>query len=128
MNATNRSEEIEATEEGDNDLAAGKEPKTIAAEFRELARKIRTKYPKTEVYFISVKPSPSRAHLEAKQRTLNAEIDWWSRANKGVGFIDIWTPMMGPDGKPRPELFVDDKLHLNGEGYEIWKKVIGKKL
>jgi lysophospholipase L1-like esterase len=114
--------------EGDNDLAAGKEPKVVAAEFRQLVEKIHAKLPKTEVWFISVKPSPSRAKLEANARALNAEIEWWANGQKRVGVIDVWTPMMGPDGKPRPDIFVADNLHMNGAGYEIWKKVIGKKL
>lgn len=114
--------------EGDNDLAAGKEPKVVAAEFRELVAKIRAKLPKTKIWFISVKPSPSRAKLEAKARALNAEIEWWARGQDRVGVIDVWTPMMGPDGKPRPDIYVADNLHMNGAGYDIWKKIIGKKL
>jgi lysophospholipase L1-like esterase len=114
--------------EGDNDLAAGKEPKVVAAEFRQLVEKIRAKLPKAEVWYISVKPSPSRAKLEAKARALNAEIEWWANSQKRVGVIDVWTPMLGPDGKPRPDIFVADNLHMNGAGYEIWKRVIGKKL
>lgn len=114
--------------EGDNDLAAGKEPATIAAEFREFVRKIHTKYPKTKIWYISVKPSPSRARLAPKALALNSEIEWWCKAHKNVGYIDVWTPMMGRDGKPMPEIFVKDNLHMNGDGYEIWKKVIGKKL
>jgi lysophospholipase L1-like esterase len=114
--------------EGDNDLANGKEPRVVADEFRELVRKIRTKLPKTKIWFITVKPSPSRAKLEPKARALNAEIEWWARAQDRVGVIDVWTPMMGPDGKPRPDIYVADNLHMNGTGYEIWKNIIGKKL
>ena len=114
--------------EGDNDLAAGKDPGTVAAEFREFVRKVHTKNPKTQVWFIAVKPSPSRAKVEAKQRQLNAEIEWWTRAHKRVGYIDVFTPMMGADGKARLELFVKDNLHLNETGYALWEKIIGKKL
>lgn len=114
--------------EGDNDLAAGKEPATVAAEFRELVRKIHRDNPKTKVWFISVKPSPSRAKLAPKALALNSEIEWWCKAHKNVGYIDVWTPMLGRDGKPLPEIFVKDNLHMNEAGYEIWKKVIGKKL
>jgi hypothetical protein len=28
--------------------------------------------------------------------------------------------MLGADGKPRPELFVQDGLHLTVEGYTLW--------
>jgi lysophospholipase L1-like esterase len=32
--------------------------------------------------------------------------------------------MLGADGKPRPELFVKDGLHLSREGYDVWNKLI----
>jgi len=32
--------------------------------------------------------------------------------------------MLGPNGKPRKELFIEDGLHLSPAGYEIWKDVI----
>lgn len=114
--------------EGDNDLAAGKAPEVVAAEFRQLVEKVHAKLPKTKVWFISVKPSPSRAKLEAKARALNGEIEWWSKAQKRVGYIDVWNPMLGPDGAPRPDIFREDKLHMNAQGYEIWTKIISKKI
>jgi lysophospholipase L1-like esterase len=114
--------------EGDNDIAAGKAPNEITSEFIELAEKIRAKLPKTKIRFISVKPSPSRWKLEGKARQLNAEIEAWTRAHKGVGYIDVWNPMLGPDGKPMPNIFRADNLHMNADGYAIWTKVIGKKL
>src|SRR5436305_95469 len=32
--------------------------------------------------------------------------------------------LLGSDGKPRPELFLKDQLHLNAEGYALWNKVV----
>ena len=32
--------------------------------------------------------------------------------------------MIGKDGKPRPELFVDDGLHLNAAGYKLWTSLV----
>ena len=29
------------------------------------------------------------------------------------------------DGLPQPEIFVEDKLHMNAAGYAIWKEVVG---
>jgi lysophospholipase L1-like esterase len=114
--------------EGDNDLAGGKTPEQVVAEYQQLVEKIRAKLPKTKIWFISVKPSPSRWKLEAQARQLNAQIEWWSKAHKNVGYIDVWNPMLGPDGAPRPDIFREDKLHMNADGYEIWRKVIGKKI
>ena len=35
-------------------------------------------------------------------------------------FIDLGQVFLGADGLPRPELFLDDKLHLNDAGYALW--------
>ena len=40
-------------------------------------------------------------------------------------FIDVFTPMLGPDGEPRKELLVSDGLHLNAAGYKLWASIIG---
>ena len=36
--------------------------------------------------------------------------------------------MLGADGRPRPELFRGDRLHLNDEGYRLWQSVIAGRL
>ena len=33
-------------------------------------------------------------------------------------------PMLGDDGKPRPEIFVADNLHMNGAGYDVWRDTV----
>ena len=32
--------------------------------------------------------------------------------------------MQGADGKPKPELFLKDMLHMNRAGYELWIPII----
>ena len=32
--------------------------------------------------------------------------------------------MQGADGKPKPELFLADMLHMNRAGYELWIPVV----
>lgn len=39
-------------------------------------------------------------------------------------YVDVATPMLGADGRPRPELFVEDDLHLNETGYGVWESVL----
>ena len=43
-------------------------------------------------------------------------------------YIDVFTPMLGADGRPRPELFRGDRLHMNDEGYRLWQSVIASHL
>jgi lysophospholipase L1-like esterase len=38
--------------------------------------------------------------------------------------VDVVKPMLGDDGKPKPELFVKDGLHLTDKGYELWASVL----
>jgi lysophospholipase L1-like esterase len=114
--------------EGDNDLAAGKAPETVAADFKAFYEKVHKELPKTKVWFISIKPSPSRWNLEKKALEANALIKKFTKGKRTLGYIDVWNPMLGTDGKPRPELFGPDNLHMNATGYELWKKIIGPKL
>jgi hypothetical protein len=46
---------------GENDIAAGKPATFVAEEFTKLWGMIHQKLPKTEIYYMSVKPSPVRA-------------------------------------------------------------------
>jgi hypothetical protein len=39
-------------------------------------------------------------------------------------FIDVFNPMLGPDGKPDPTLFSGDRLHMNEKGYALWTRII----
>ena len=40
-------------------------------------------------------------------------------------YIDVNRHMLGPDGLPKADIFVDDRLHMNEKGYAIWREVVG---
>jgi len=109
---------------GDNDLSAGKSPDRVLSDYQTLVRRIEQKLPQTRIGFISIKPSPSRWTLAPRMREANRLVREFSARDPRLFFIDVFTPMLGPDGMPRPELFVEDMLHMNAKGYEIWKSVI----
>ena len=109
---------------GDNDLWAGETPQQVFEDFRALVRTIHDELPRTRVAFIAVKPSVARWRIEGEVRRTNQLIREFAAADPRVDYIDIFTPMLGADGRPRPELFVDDGLHLNARGYELWKSVV----
>jgi lysophospholipase L1-like esterase len=39
-------------------------------------------------------------------------------------FVDIDTPMIGDDGRPRKELFLRNGLHLSDKGYTLWASLV----
>ena len=57
-------------------------------------------------------------------REANALIREHTETDARLQFVDIDTPMIGPDGKPREELFIQDGLHLSREGYDLWNAII----
>ena len=44
----------------------------------------------------------------------------FTKQDARLDFLDITASMLGPDGTPRPELFVKDGLHLSPAGYKSW--------
>jgi lysophospholipase L1-like esterase len=103
--------------DGDNDIAHGKPPEWVYADFEALMRKIRFHLPDTRVIVLSIKPSTARWHQWEKMRQANAMMSDFLGKQQNMHFVDISAPILGPDGKPRPELFEKDGLHLNAAGY-----------
>lgn len=110
--------------EGDNDLASKRPVKLIIENADLLLKKIRAKLPDAEVFFLTPKPSPSRWHLKKEYKRFNRKLKNWTRGQKNVQVIDVWKPLLSKDKKPRPEIFMDDKLHMNREGYALWVDII----
>ena len=108
---------------GDNDLANGKSPEQVVEDFRAFVGRVRGDLPQVRIAFIAIKPSVARRQLMEKQKAANGMIKQYITGEKGLVYIDVFTPMLNRDGEPRPELFVGDGLHLNREGYALWKSV-----
>jgi lysophospholipase L1-like esterase len=104
---------------GGNDLWNGKSPEEVFADFKDFVVKVHEKLPKTEILFIGWSPSIARWKQVDKERALNAMVKEYVQENPGLKYIDTYTLPIGPDGKPRPELYRPDKLHFNAEGYKL---------
>jgi lysophospholipase L1-like esterase len=109
---------------GDNDLAAGKSPEQVRDDFKAFVAKVRAALPEVEIIYLSIKPSEARWKLVEEGRKTNQLIEEFCKAGKDLKFVDVGSPMLGKDGKPRPELYVEDKLHLTPEGYELWASIL----
>ncbi len=109
---------------GDNDINDGKTPEQVLADYRSLVGRVREKLPATRMAFISIKPSLARWKLVEPMRKANALVREYSAGDSLLAYIDVFTPMLGADGTPRKDLFMEDGLHLNAEGYALWKSVV----
>jgi len=115
---------------GENDFAASDTvtAQTVFNRFQHLFQMIRERQPKVPVVFVSIKPSPSRAHLMPKMSEANQLIREYLKTQSKAKFVDVYTLMLDETGKPRADLFIEDMLHMNRKGYDIWKKALKKHL
>lgn len=110
--------------EGDNDLEDGRTPARIAGDVAEFLARLRTTLPRTRVVCLAVKPSPSRWNLAPQVRQTNTLLQAVVAQDTMATFVDVFTPMLGDDGRPRPELFRSDSLHMTPAGYAIWRAAL----
>jgi len=114
--------------EGDNDISAGKSVEEIMKTTARVVDQIRSKLPNAEIYLISPKPSLARWELSEKYVDLNEELRGYSDENDGLEYIDVWYPMLNEGGMPMEDIFIEDGLHMNEKGYEIWKNVVKERV
>jgi lysophospholipase L1-like esterase len=110
---------------GGNDINAGKTPEQVLADFKAFVAKVHRKLPETRVSFISIAPNPARWAQIEKVKAANKRIEAYTRSNPKLSFINVFPHMLGPDGKPLPDIYLPDKLHMNAKGYAIWTSIIG---
>ena len=109
---------------GDNDLNAGESPESVLRDYQSFVELVWQSLPETRIAFVSIKPSGSRWALVDKMRRTNEMIRAYTARDPRLSYVDVFTPMLAADGKPREELFVADRLHLNARGYALWRQVL----
>lgn len=110
---------------GDNDIEMGRSARQVFDDYRAFVALAHRQLPTTRILYIAVKPSPSRWSRVGEMREANRLIREFVRRDRLQLFVDIFTPMIGSNGHPRPELFRDDSLHMTPQGYELWRGLIG---
>jgi lysophospholipase L1-like esterase len=113
---------------GGNDINAGKTPEQVFAAFQAFVEKVRAKLPETPIAYISIAGNPKRWAQVEQVKAANALIEGYIKDKPNLKFIDVFSQMLGADGLPRPEIFVEDRLHMNAKGYKLWTEIVGKYL
>ena len=102
---------------GGNDIHNGKQPEQVLADFKQLVSAMRTRLKHVQIAFTSVTPSPGRWDEADRRRKTNEMIADYVRTQPDLLFIDLWQAMLTADGKPREDLWVEDRVHPNHAGY-----------
>src|SRR4051812_23564907 len=104
---------------GGNDLWAGKSAEQVLEDFKAFVAIVHSNLPQAEVIFISLSPSIARWKQADKEKQVNDMVARYAQRSELVKYIDAWSVPLDSDGKPRPELFMPDKLHFSAEGYKL---------
>jgi lysophospholipase L1-like esterase len=104
---------------GGNDLNAGKSVDQVFTDYKDFVAKVHSKLPETTIYFISLSPSISRWKQHEQEKQLNDLIKGFIANKPNLKYIETYDMVLGADGQPRAELFVEDKLHFNAEGNKL---------
>lgn len=111
--------------EGSNDINAGTSPEGVLEHFREMHRKLHAALPETRLYVLGVVPSPGKRFEKIADLLLTNELLARECATEPwMKFIDTTSPLLGPEGKPREELFKPSDIHMLPAGYGVWKAAI----
>ena len=113
---------------GTNDITALKTAKETVEDFKIFQNKVRTNLPNVPIFVIGIKPTPAREYIEEEELEYNKLIADLAAEDELLSFIDIWDAMLSEEGERIPELFVEDGLHINAKGYEIWTKLVRENL
>ncbi|QNK00053.1 SGNH/GDSL hydrolase family protein [Dyella telluris] len=105
---------------GDNDINDGATADQVLASFQKFVARAREGVPGVPIVYVSIKPSVARIALWPTMKAANDKIRDWAATQKDVRFVDIAPAMFNAQGKPRPELFRPDGLHMLPNGYALW--------
>lgn len=108
---------------GENDIAQGRDPIDTANDYIELIRRCRQVRADMKILVILMKPSPRRWSLWSQMTAANRRIELICEKAE-VATLDLAPLMLGSNGEPRPDLYIDDQLHMTADGYRIWAECI----
>ncbi|MFW5753603.1 MAG: GDSL-type esterase/lipase family protein [Marinilabiliaceae bacterium] len=110
--------------EGDNDIAAGKSPEAYLEDVITFVRLVEMNLQDTKIDIVSTKPSPAREEWSENYRRANSLVRDFCMKRPHLRFIDVEQLMYDEDGEIIEEIFIEDRIHMNEKGYEIWEAVI----
>ena len=109
---------------GDNDLAAGKSPEQVLGDFKAFIGRVHAALPNTPIAYLAIKPCPAREEFLDRVKATNRLIREYIATNDRLLFVDLFTPMLTKEGRPRADVYRKDGLHPNEQGYELWAAIL----
>jgi lysophospholipase L1-like esterase len=104
---------------GGNDVHNGRTPTQVLEDFKTFVKAVRAKLPAVPIVYSSITPGPGRWDEAPQRRETNRVIREYVATQPDLKFVDLWEPMLTADGRPREDIWVEDRVHPNHAGYLI---------
>ncbi len=114
-----------------NDISGSnsdKSPLEVSQLFKKTLYIIRKQFRETPVIWVSVTPTPVRWHIWPEIKEAGEMISEICESHRNTYYLDTEQYFTNEKGLPRADLFLDDRLHLNDEGYKVWSGLIKNEL
>ena len=113
---------------GINDISRNVPNEMIIANYKEFVRRTKAISPKTKIYLQSVLPTNNtfRKFVDKNEesiKVLNAAMLEIAKNTEGVTYIDLYSKFLDSEGR-LDKKYTNDGLHLLGEGYVLWAKIL----
>jgi len=119
---------------GINDLAKNISPDTVYVNICKIVSVIRTKSPKTEVFVQSILPVNNTFKSFGSHTSRTPQVKDLNERLKnicpklGATYVDLFSELKNPNDDLLNPMYTNDGLHLMGEGYKAWVRVIQRYL
>lgn len=112
--------------EGDNDLPTGFSCEEVIDISKRILNKIRSDFGNIPVFVVSVKHCTSRKELIPEQKKLNEGLKKLTNEFENTYFVDMNKLLLKENREINTDLFNDDELHINSDGYKLLAKELLK--
>jgi lysophospholipase L1-like esterase len=110
---------------GENDLSNDEtKAKEALKSFKAFHKYLRENLPDSRLYFIAIKPSISREQYWPKLQKANKLISKFISKQDNYLFVDTASKMLDNNGIVLQDIFIEDNLHMNAKGYDIWTNIL----
>jgi lysophospholipase L1-like esterase/acetyl esterase/lipase len=114
---------------GINDIAANIPDSVILQNYTTIIQRLRTALPATGIYIQSILPTngtfpefPRHQRKEEHIHAINTYLQQLAAEQRCI-YVDLYHAMLDSEGRLNKQ-YTNDGLHLTGEGYLVWKKVL----
>lgn len=114
-----------------NDIVGGprdKEPDQVFELYKYTVKRIRFRFPEVPIVWLGIFPSEKRWAVWDRICSVNRMVRDYAASEPNLYFIDAGRKFLGRDGKPDARYYLEDRLHFNAKGYQLWGKNLRRQI